>query len=249
MRRQLTAASAKTQLLSRHWHPRPPMLRSMIPQRGLGVSRQRPHVLYLRISGCFLSLTHHLPRSCREPEPRIPRVELLHPRRHGPGDSLDLAGAREEARLQPQHSLPPLPVYLSADDKEAVRVSRARVPRGVAAPHGYLRRSLLDNLEVVGYLGRRFVLGVGKLGDRPQLVRRRGPLVLAGKIRPLEAVAYVNNRASVQSALSLARSPIHRSRNASQHRRQAGNSTHPSRSKLPCRTRRLGRPHAVAAPA
>ena len=84
-------------------------------------------------------------------------MEGLHPRGHGTGYSFDAPRAREEAALQAEDDLAGGPVDVGDDDEQAVRVARGLVTRAVAAPDRDGRRSFVDDLEVVGYLGAAVV--------------------------------------------------------------------------------------------
>ncbi len=101
-----------------------------------------------------LRLAGQSPRPRLHPEPRVPPVQDLYQARAGPlGGVFEPATAVEEQAPESQHGLPALPVDSCADGKQAVRVSRAGVPRGVSAAHHYLRRGFLNHLEMVGELG------------------------------------------------------------------------------------------------
>jgi hypothetical protein len=84
-------------------------------------------------------------------------VGQLHPARHRSLDGLHFAAAVEEAALEPEHGFATLSVYDCADDEQAVRIARVRVPWSVAAANDNLRRRLLNNLEVVGELRAGFI--------------------------------------------------------------------------------------------
>jgi hypothetical protein len=135
-----------------------------------------------------LRLACHSPGTRLDPNPRIPSVQHLHPARHRALDALNLAAAAKEATLEPKHGLAALPVDGRADDEQAVRVARPRVPGGISTANNNLGRSLLNNLEVVGELCARLIRRPSQLISRPQLSGGSGPVVLAGKIRALESV-------------------------------------------------------------
>lgn len=108
-----------------------------------GQSRQRFH------AARRASSLRHAPTSRLQQDPRIPRMQLLHPHGHRPRDPLHLLRAHEEGALQPQYRLVPLLVDLGTDEEQSVRVSRPRVSRCVAASHRDLGRRFVHHLEVI----------------------------------------------------------------------------------------------------